>query len=76
MLFPYFKDKKINYIVSKEARKFRNKYAQTVLDIKKPLAETNGSCILAPIAATSPDLEKQGFLAVVFIYREYSVERD
>jgi hypothetical protein len=76
MLFPYFKDKKINHIVSKEARKFRNKYAQTVLGIKKPSAETNGSCILAPITATSPDLEIQGFLAVVFIYREYSVERD
>nr|WP_315178025.1 hypothetical protein [uncultured Flavobacterium sp.] len=37
MLFPYFKDKKINHIVSKEARKFRNKYAQTVLDIKKTI---------------------------------------
>jgi hypothetical protein len=42
------------------------------LNIKKPLAETNGSCILALIAAASPDLEKQGFFAVVFIYREYS----
>jgi hypothetical protein len=26
--------------------------------------------------AASPDLEKQGFFAVVFIYREYSVQRD
>jgi len=24
------------------------------------------------MGATSPDLEKQGFLAVVFVYREYS----
>jgi hypothetical protein len=27
---------------------------------------------LALIEAASPDLEKQGFFAVVFIYREYS----
>jgi hypothetical protein len=34
-------------------------------------------CYLAPIAAASPDLEKQGFfVAVVFIYREYSGKRD
>jgi len=26
--------------------------------------------------AASPDLEKQGFFAVVFVYREYSVQRD
>lgn len=31
---------------------------------------------IALIEAASPDLEKQGFSAVVFIYREYSVERD
>ena len=76
MLFPYFKDIKITHIVPKEVTKFRNKYAQNVLNIKKPSVETNGSCILAPIAAASPDLGKQGFLAVVFVYREYSVERD
>jgi hypothetical protein len=27
---------------------------------------------LALMGAASPDLEKQGFLAVVFVYREYS----
>jgi hypothetical protein len=32
--------------------------------------------IVAPMEAASPDLEKQGFFAVVFIYREYSVQRD
>jgi hypothetical protein len=26
--------------------------------------------------AASPDLEKQGFLAVVFVYREYSGQPD
>jgi len=26
--------------------------------------------------AASPDLEKQGFLAVVFIYREYSGQQE
>ena len=31
---------------------------------------------VAPMEAASPDLEKQGFFAVVFIYREYSVQRD
>ncbi|WP_345159825.1 hypothetical protein [Flavobacterium ginsengisoli] len=28
--------------------------------------------LLALMVAASPDLEKQGFLAVVFVYREYS----
>ena len=32
--------------------------------------------IVAPMEAASPGLEKQGFFAVVFIYREYSVQRD
>jgi|GEM_PF-1579388 len=36
----------------------------------------NKSSILALIETASPDLEKQGFLAVVFVYREYSVEQD
>jgi hypothetical protein len=32
---------------------------------------------LALMGAASPDLEKQGFFqAVVFIYREYSVQRE
>lgn len=31
---------------------------------------------IAPMEAASPDLEKQGFFAVVFIYREYSIQRD
>jgi hypothetical protein len=31
---------------------------------------------LALMEAASPDLEKQGFLAVVFIYREYSGQQD
>ena len=26
--------------------------------------------------AASPDIEKQGFFAVVFIYQEYSAQRD
>ncbi|MFB9076660.1 hypothetical protein ACFFLS_25635 [Flavobacterium procerum] len=30
---------------------------------------------LALMEAASPDLEKQGFLAVVFVYREYSVQQ-
>ncbi|WP_182649790.1 hypothetical protein [Flavobacterium sp. SOK18b] len=32
--------------------------------------------IVAPMEAASPDIEKQGFFAVVFIYREYSAQRD
>ncbi|QZK89118.1 hypothetical protein K5V07_00870 [Flavobacterium sp. CHNK8] len=32
--------------------------------------------LVAPMEAASPDLEKQGFFAVVFIYREYSAQRD
>ncbi|KQW98530.1 hypothetical protein ASC72_13580 [Flavobacterium sp. Root420] len=32
----------------------------------------NKTSHLAPIAAVSPDLEKQSFLAVVFVNREYS----
>jgi len=32
--------------------------------------------LLALIAAASPDLEKQGFLAVVFVYREYSGQQE
>jgi hypothetical protein len=32
--------------------------------------------LLAPIEAVSPDLEKQGFFAVVFVYREYSGKRE
>jgi hypothetical protein len=28
------------------------------------------------IGAVSPDLEKQGFFAVVFVYREYSGKRE
>ncbi|WP_262490019.1 hypothetical protein [Flavobacterium frigidimaris] len=31
---------------------------------------------LAPMGAVSPDLEKQGFLAVVFVNWEYSGQRD
>jgi len=31
---------------------------------------------LAPMETASPDLEKQGFLAVVFINREYSGQRE
>ena len=31
---------------------------------------------VAAMEAASPDIEKQGFFAVVFIYREYSVQRD
>jgi len=31
---------------------------------------------LALMGAASPDLEKQGFLAVVFIYREYSGQQE
>ena len=31
---------------------------------------------IALMETASPDLEKQGFFAVVFIYREYSVQRD
>ncbi|MFC4392799.1 hypothetical protein [Flavobacterium quisquiliarum] len=31
---------------------------------------------LALMEATSPDLEKQGFLAVVFVYREYSGQQE
>jgi hypothetical protein len=31
---------------------------------------------LAPMGVVSPDLEKQGFLAVVFVNREYSGQRD
>ena len=31
---------------------------------------------LAPIEAASPDLEKQDFLVVVFVNREYSEERE
>jgi hypothetical protein len=27
---------------------------------------------IAPIAVASPDLEKLGFFAVVFVYREYN----
>ena len=28
------------------------------------------------MGTASPDLEKQGFLAVVFVYREYSGQQD
>ncbi|MDQ6530199.1 hypothetical protein [Flavobacterium sp. LHD-85] len=31
---------------------------------------------LALMGAASPDLEKQGFLAVVFVYREYSGQQE
>ncbi|WP_256637278.1 MULTISPECIES: hypothetical protein [Flavobacterium] len=31
---------------------------------------------LALMEAASPDLEKQGFLAVVFVYREYSGQQE
>jgi len=31
---------------------------------------------LAPIEPVSPDLEKQGFLAVVFVNREYRRKRE
>ncbi|WP_294961698.1 hypothetical protein [uncultured Flavobacterium sp.] len=31
---------------------------------------------LALMEAASPDLEKQGFLAVVFVYREYSRQQE
>lgn len=31
---------------------------------------------LALMATASPDLEKQGFLAVVFVYRKYSGQQD
>ena len=51
--------------LKKQQSSERNKN-QKVLNIKKPLAETNGSCILAPIAAASPDLEKQGFFSRSF----------
>ncbi|HEU0125317.1 hypothetical protein [Flavobacterium sp.] len=32
--------------------------------------------LLALMEAASPDLEKQGFLAVVFVYREYSGQQE
>jgi hypothetical protein len=32
--------------------------------------------LLALMGAASPDLEKQGFLAVVFVYREYSGQQE
>jgi len=31
---------------------------------------------LALMGAASPDLEKQGFLAVFFVYREYSEQQE
>ena len=31
---------------------------------------------IALMETASPDLEKQGFFAVVFIYREYSVQQE
>ncbi|UWY27555.1 hypothetical protein N4T20_17705 [Flavobacterium sp. TR2] len=36
----------------------------------------NTNSLLALIETASPDLEKQGFLAVVFVDREYSEEQD
>jgi hypothetical protein len=36
----------------------------------------NHSRLVALMAAASPDLEKQGFLAVVFVIREYSVQQE
>ncbi|MGZ9677319.1 hypothetical protein [Flavobacterium sp. GNP001] len=50
------------------ARNFNVLFADFVMKIKRT--------IVAPMEAASPDLEKQGFLAVVFIYREYSAQRD
>ncbi len=32
--------------------------------------------LLALMGAASPDLEKQGFLTVVFVYREYSKQQE
>jgi hypothetical protein len=36
----------------------------------------NKNCKIALMGAASPDLEKQGFFAVVFVDREYSGQQD
>jgi len=37
---------------------------------------SNETKCLALMDAASPDLEKQGFLAIVFVYREYSGQQE
>jgi hypothetical protein len=40
--------------------------------LTKKITDKNNKTSLAPIEVTSPDLEKQGFFAVVFVNWEYN----
>jgi hypothetical protein len=51
-------------------------YDNNFLRIRFMGSYENKKLSLAPMEAVSPDLKKQGFLAVVFVNREYSGQRD